>query len=109
MARTKKPPYEARSWEAESVRELRRHLGLTQEEMSRELGTRQQTISEWETGQYRPRGASARLLSIIAEDTGFAYEAGAPAGGNSKLETGGEEEAEGTPKPGTGARKESDR
>ncbi len=35
------------------------------------MGTRQQTISEWETGMYRPRGASATLLSIIAERAGF--------------------------------------
>ncbi len=41
--------------------------------MAEELGTRQQTVSEWETGRYRPRGASARLLSIIAEAAGFAY------------------------------------
>jgi DNA-binding transcriptional regulator YiaG len=76
MGRAKKPRYQARSWEAGGVRALRRHLGLTQDELSRELSTRQQTISEWETGQYRPRGASARLLSIIAEEAGFEYEAG---------------------------------
>jgi DNA-binding transcriptional regulator YiaG len=50
--------------------------------MADELGTRQQTISEWETGQYRPRGASARLLSLVAERAGFEYEAsGSEAGG----------------------------
>jgi len=49
-------------------------LGLTQEEMADELGTRQQTISEWETGMYQPRGASSRLLSIIAERAGFRYQ-----------------------------------
>jgi DNA-binding transcriptional regulator YiaG len=43
--------------------------------MAEELGTRQQTISEWETGQYRPRGASARLLTLVAERAGFQYEA----------------------------------
>jgi len=42
--------------------------------MARELGTRQQTVSEWETGRYRPRGTSARLLAIIAERAGFEYE-----------------------------------
>jgi len=65
-----------RQWEAEGVRALRRHLGLSQRQMADELGTRQQTVSEWETGLYRPRGASARLLTIIAERAGFEYEAG---------------------------------
>jgi DNA-binding transcriptional regulator YiaG len=65
-----------RDWEAEGVRALRRHLGLSQRQMAAELGTRQQTVSEWETGLYRPRGASARLLTIIAEQAGFHYEAG---------------------------------
>ena len=65
-----------RDWEAEGVRALRRHLGLSQQQMAAELGTRQQTVSEWETGLYRPRGASARLLTIIAERAGFQYEAG---------------------------------
>ena len=32
-----------------------------------ELGVRQQTVSEWETGRYAPRGASARVLSMLAE------------------------------------------
>ena len=41
-----------------------------------EMGTRQQTISEWEKGQYQPRGASARLLSIIADRSHFEYRAG---------------------------------
>jgi DNA-binding transcriptional regulator YiaG len=76
MGRPRKPRYVAQSWEAGSVRALRRHLGLTQEEMARELGIRQQTVSEWETGQYRPRGASARLLSMVAETAGFEYSAG---------------------------------
>ncbi len=41
------------------------------------MGTRQQTISEWELGLYKPRGASSTLLSIIAERAEFKYEAGA--------------------------------
>jgi DNA-binding transcriptional regulator YiaG len=67
-------------WDAGRVRQLRRHLGLTQQEMAAELGTRQQTISEWETGLYQPRGLSDRLLSLIAERAGFAYDASAGAG-----------------------------
>jgi DNA-binding transcriptional regulator YiaG len=60
-------------WNARKVRALRSHLSLTQEQMAAELGTRQQTISEWETGQYQPRGASARLLTIVAERASFTY------------------------------------
>jgi DNA-binding transcriptional regulator YiaG len=64
-----------RQWNEEEVRALRRHLNFTQARLADELGTRQQTISEWENGMYRPRGASATLLSIIAERSGFTYKA----------------------------------
>ena len=63
-------------WEAARIRALRRHLRLSQVGMAAEMGTRQQTVSEWETGLYRPRGASVRLLTIIAERAGFEYETG---------------------------------
>jgi len=62
-------------WDSKRIQALRRHLGLTQRELANRLGTRQQTISEWETGMYRPRGASATLLSIIAERAKFEYQA----------------------------------
>ena len=65
-----------RQWRKEDIRALRQHLDLTQMKLAEELGTRQQTISEWEKGMYRPRGASATLLSIIAERSGFTYRAG---------------------------------
>ena len=51
---------------------------MTQSELSARLGTRQQTISEWEIGMYRPRGASATLLSLIAEQAKFKYNASPP-------------------------------
>ena len=60
-------------WNAGTIKALRQHMGLTQKEMSEELGTRQQTISEWETGMYKPRGATRTLLNIIAERAGFLY------------------------------------
>jgi DNA-binding transcriptional regulator YiaG len=63
------------AWDAAGVHALRRHLGLTQQGLADELGTRQQTISEWERGLYRPRGASARLLTLVAERADFAYQA----------------------------------
>lgn len=64
-----------KQWDKERIRALRQHLRVTQTELAEELGTRQQTISEWETGMYRPRGASVTLLSMIAERSGFKYEA----------------------------------
>jgi DNA-binding transcriptional regulator YiaG len=60
-------------WDRERVRALRVHLGMTQQEMAGQLGTRQQTISEWETGLYKPRGTSSTLLSIVAERSSFKY------------------------------------
>ena len=67
-------------WDGSKVRALRQHMGLTQQEMAQQLGTRQQTISEWETGMYKPRGASSTLLTIVAERAGFEYEASAEKG-----------------------------
>jgi DNA-binding transcriptional regulator YiaG len=64
------------AWDAYAVRALRRHMRLSQGELAEQLGTRQQTVSEWETGRYRPRGASATLLTMIAERAEFEYEAG---------------------------------
>lgn len=78
MAR-KKGKYQ--NWDAEKVKALRKHLGLTQQQLAQELGTRQQTISEWETGMYAPRGTSRTLLDIIAERAGFRYQAGPESGG----------------------------
>jgi DNA-binding transcriptional regulator YiaG len=74
----KKESDKKNQWDAESIQALRRHLGLTQSELSEKLGTRQQTISEWETGIYQPRGASAKLLSIVAEQARFKYDASPP-------------------------------
>jgi DNA-binding transcriptional regulator YiaG len=64
-----------KQWDSASIQALRRHLGLTQQELSEKLGTRQQTISEWEVGMYQPRGASATLLSMVAEKARFKYDA----------------------------------
>jgi len=63
-----------REWDSSRVRALREHMGLTQQKMADQLGTRQQTISEWETGMYQPRGASSTLLTMVAERAGFEYE-----------------------------------
>ena len=68
MAKAKERP-----WNARQIRALREHLRLSQAALAQELGARQQTVSEWETGQYLPRGTSARLLTILAERAGFEY------------------------------------
>ena len=70
MAKRKQTP-----WDKQSIRSLRRHLELTQSEMADRLGTRQQTISEWETGRYQPRGATATLLTLVAREARFQYQA----------------------------------
>jgi DNA-binding transcriptional regulator YiaG len=68
-------PRKQAQWDGARIQALRRHLGLTQQELSDRLGTRQQTISEWETGMYLPRGASATLLSMVADKARFKYDA----------------------------------
>ena len=70
-------------WDSQRIRALRRHMGLTQRELAERLGTRQQTISEWEKGMYQPRGASSTLLSVVAERARFKYEA-SPQGSEEK-------------------------
>jgi DNA-binding transcriptional regulator YiaG len=61
------------NWEKENIKALRKHLGKTQVEMAVDMGIRQQTISEWELGIYKPRGTSTTLLNIIAEHSEFPY------------------------------------
>ena len=61
-------------WDRRRIRALRQHLRLTQTQLAEQLGTRQQTISEWETGMYQPKGTSVTLLTIVAERSGFQYE-----------------------------------
>lgn len=63
-------------WDSRRIRALRQHLGATQQELSEELGVRQQTVSEWELGKYQPRGACARVLTMVAERAGFPYGTG---------------------------------
>ena len=70
--------HKKKSWDSARIQAFRQHLGLTQRELAERLGTRQQTISEWETGMYQPRGASATLLSIVAEQSRFKYDAEPP-------------------------------
>ncbi len=72
------PPLAGFQWDAATIRAFRTFMHRSQSAFARELGVRQQTVSEWETGMYRPRGASATLLTIVAREAGF--QAGEPAG-----------------------------
>ena len=65
------------AWTAERIAELRASLGLSQASFADELGVRQQTVSEWETGRYVPRGASLRMLGVLAEEAA-PYDPGDP-------------------------------
>jgi len=80
-------PQTAGGWDAARVRSLRTHLGETQAELAERLGTRQQTVSEWETGASRPRRMSGRLLHLVAEESGF-YEVGQTEHASTGLEDG---------------------
>ncbi|MSQ42463.1 MAG: helix-turn-helix domain-containing protein, partial [Dehalococcoidia bacterium] len=65
------PPAAAGEWSADAVRRLRAALGLSQAALAERIGTRQQTISEWETGARAPRRMSRRLLHLVAEASGL--------------------------------------
>ena len=70
------PTGSGKSWNKARVRALRRYKAQTQGEFARELGVRQQTVSDWEVGMYEPRGASRTLLNLVAERAAFPYKAG---------------------------------
>lgn len=61
-------------WNSETVLALRDHIGNSQTKLANELGVRQQTISEWEQGQYKPRGASITLLNLLGRTAGFPFQ-----------------------------------
>ena len=61
-------------WDSALIRALRLHMGLSQAEMAKELGVRQQTVSEWEKGVYTPTRASSKYLTLVAEKAAFRYE-----------------------------------
>jgi len=69
-------PATTAEWNAARVRRLRQHLGESQAAFAERIGTRQQTVSEWETGSSTPRRMSRRLLHLLAEEHGF-YDASA--------------------------------
>ena len=63
-------------WNSGMIKALRQHMGMSQGELADELGVRQQTVSEWETGAYATSRATSKHLGLVAERAGFAYEVG---------------------------------
>lgn len=60
-------------WDGEMIYALRLHMNLNQTQFASELGVRQQTVSEWETGSYVPKRATCKYLTLVAERAGFTY------------------------------------
>ncbi len=56
------------------VRALRGHLDVNQAELAEILGVRQQTVSEWETGVYRPTRGRSKHLTMVAEKAEFPFD-----------------------------------
>jgi DNA-binding transcriptional regulator YiaG len=48
---------------------------MNQGQFAKELGLRQQTVSEWENGIYAPKRSLCKYLSLVAERADFKYEA----------------------------------
>lgn len=61
-------------WDRDLVKALRFQTGWSQTQLADELGVRQQTVSEWETGMYAPSRAMCKFLSLVAENAGFTYQ-----------------------------------
>ena len=61
-------------WNGSMIKALREYMGLNQSEFAQELGVRQPTISDWETGVYEPRRSTSKYLMMVAERAGFDYE-----------------------------------
>ncbi len=60
-------------WNCELIKALRFQMGLTQSEFAQELGVRQQTVSEWEKGIYKPTRSTSKHLALVADKAGFKY------------------------------------
>ncbi len=62
------------AWSPDKVKALREHTGWTQHDLSEQLGVRQQTISEWETGQHVPHYSTSKHLNLVAKEVNFPYQ-----------------------------------
>lgn len=54
-------------WGKMEIYQLRKKLGMTQTDFATFVGTRQATISDWESGTKDPSPMARRLLTLLAE------------------------------------------
>ncbi len=52
----------------EEIRELRTHENASQVVFARYLNVTTSLVSQWERGEKRPRGASLKLLTLVAKN-----------------------------------------
>jgi putative transcriptional regulator len=55
-------------YDAESVRELRSELRLSQSAFAEALGVSKKTVEAWEAGRNEPSGSACRLLELVGND-----------------------------------------
>ncbi|NJO43295.1 MAG: helix-turn-helix domain-containing protein [Cyanobacteria bacterium CRU_2_1] len=60
-------------WNGELIKALRRHTGWSQAQLAEQVGVYQQTVSDWEVGAHKPQRSISKLLSLVAEQSGFKY------------------------------------
>ena len=60
-------------WNSSTIKSLRVYADMSQTDLAQRVGVRQQTISEWETDTYRPRGASVKMLNMIGVEFGYDF------------------------------------
>lgn len=53
------------NWNSEKIKALRLRHGWSQGDLALRLGCRQQTVSEWELGEYLPANAYSKLLDNL--------------------------------------------
>lgn len=59
------------AWDSASIHSLRKHISASQAALAEIIGVRQQTISEWERGVYKPKKSMCKYLMLIAERYNF--------------------------------------
>ena len=57
-----------KSFSSEDIRQIRKHVGLSQGIFASSLGVSKKTVEAWECGRNIPLGPSRRLLMVIRDN-----------------------------------------